>query len=474
MKILFAASECAPFAKVGGLADVVGTLPKFLEPAGINVSVILPFYGAMGSKGLRPKVFQRGIPVIFQGREEKFDLWKTFLPGSRVPLYLVKKDKYFGRGGIYLEADASSGGSAEEAARFFFLSLAAIKTARLLKIDILHCHDWHTAAIPFLLKKIQSKNEIKTLLTVHNLDYQGVYWEKIVNGLLGTDFQMTVNCLNLGIIYSDFVSTVSPAYAQEILTEGYGAGLEKFLRKKGRRFAGILNGLDYGVFSPQTDRLIAENYSIQNLERKIANKTRLQKKCFGKSDPAVPFLGVVSRLARQKGIGLIEKTFPDLMKKNLRLVLLGVGLPVYGKFFRENAKKHPDKFWSEIAFDEKLAHEIYAASDIFLMPSAYEPCGLGQQIAMRYGTVPVARATGGIKDTVISVGKTEADTPGTGFIFEKYDSDEFLSSIEKALDVYSNKKDVWKKIQQNGMKGDYSWDRSVGKYKLLYQDLIKD
>lgn len=474
MKISLIASECAPFAKIGGLADVVGALPRELKASGSDICVILPFYEALKLFGQQPEIVQENMSVRFAGREERFNLWKIFLPRSRVPLYLIEQKKYFSGTRICIEADSSSGGTQEEAARFMFLSVAGIETARFLGANIIHCHDWHTAIIPFLIKKMPADKQLKTLLTIHNLDYQGIYSKDTLNKLLDMDFQTDVNCLGLGILNADFISTVSPSYAEEILTPEYGADLKDYLSKRRKFFIGILNGLDTEEYDPRRDRYIKYRYSAENLAPKKLNKEYLQNVCFGQKNAEKPLLGMVSRLTAQKGINLLIDIFPELMKKNIQLVLLGVGGLEFKAFFREAAKKYPQKFWFYFAFDEQLARQIYAGADIFLMPSKYEPCGLGQQIAMRYGAVPVARSTGGLRDTVVPVEEIGGETDGTGFLFQAYESPKFMNALETALEAFDIDKQFWQKIQRNGMTKDFSWKRSAEKYKALYRKINED
>lgn len=457
MKVLFAASECAPIAKVGGLADVSNALPKALKKLGTDVSVLIPFYETINLKKEDLKSILKEEKIQFNGELENFNLWQTFLPKSKVPLFLIENKKYF-QTGIYLEADASAGGSEEEAKRFLFLSAATIKIAEILKFDIIHCQDWHTAIVASLPK---NKN-IKNLLTIHNLQYQGIYSSQIVNQLLKTKFKEDVNCLKEGILNADFINTVSPNYAKEILTSEYGYGLENFLKQRKNNLIGILNGIDTEEFNPKTDKNLKTNYSLLDIEKKEENKIYLQKKYFKETNPNIPILGMVSRLASQKGIDLIKEIFPDLMKENLQFILLGTGAREYEVFFEEKKKEFPQKFWTKIGFDDNLARQIYAGADIFLIPSLFEPCGLGQLIAMRYGTLPIARAVGGLKDTV---------TEETGFLFKNYNAQELLQAIKKALGVYENKK-IWKKMQKNGMKKDFSWEKSAKKYLEIYKKLM--
>lgn len=474
MKILFIASECTPIAKVGGLADVVGSLPKALKKLGVDVSVAIPYYQSINFTEKNMPV-GKDFSVVFDGKEEHFELWQTYLPpcksdsGECVPLYLIKNDDIFGET-IYLEKDASPSGSEKETTRFLFLSAASLKVTEALDIDVLHCHDWHTAMSTFLDK--EKKCKFKTVLTIHNLEYQGVYDKNLVNQLLGTDFVGNVNCLETGILNADFITTVSPNYAKEILTKEFGAGLEESLKKRSGSFEGILNGIDVKKFDPKSDSALKKNYFIENLEDKAENKAFLQNRCFGKSDPQIPVLGIVSRLADQKGFDLIIEFFDSLIKENLQIALLGQGAGDYEKFFREMAKKFPQKVFAKIGFDSELAQQIYGGADMFLMPSRFEPCGLGQMIAMRYGTVPIARAVGGIKDTVENVMVKNGQAQGTGFLFDKYDAQEFFGAIKRATDAFKDK-EVWKQIQINGMNQDFSWEKSAKIYLSLYEKLIK-
>lgn len=471
MKVLFVASECAPVAKVGGLADVVGSLPKTLKKIGVDVSVILPFYGVIPRKDKNLKLIHKDLSVDFGNKKEKFSLWRTFLPNSKVPFFLIENKKYFGKGGVYVEEDASSGGTEIEAERFFFLSVASIKVSQLNKIQIIHCHDWHTSIIPFLIKK--ERKDIKALLTIHNLAYQGIYPAKIVNDLLETNFPgQSVNCLKMGILNADLISTVSHNYAQEILTKEYGFGLEKDLKKRKNKLRGIINGLDIKAWNPSTDPYLKSPYSLQSPGKKIENKIYLQKKFFKKTNSRTPILGIISRLAEQKGFDLIKKIFPKLMKEKVNFILLGKGSLQYQKFFKEKAQQYPERIGVKIGFDEELAHQIYAGADIFLMPSFFEPCGLGQLIAMKYGTIPVVRETGGLKDTVSPVRIKGKRITGTGFLFKDYKAEEFLKAIKKSLSFF-DREEIWRKIQINGMKQDFSWEKSAKEYLEIYHQLMK-
>jgi len=460
-KILFAASECAPFAKVGGLADVIGSLPKALKKIGADVSVILPFYGKIKIEKEKTKVLKEKLSIFFDGEKRFFNLHQSFLENSNVPLILVESEKYF-EGDIYLTEDASSEGSEKEAERFFFFSKVAIKTAEILNFSIIHCHDWHTGIIPFLAKKNNLK--FKTILTIHNLGYQGIYDSKIANRFLGSEFQNDINCLRIALSGADIITTVSPNYAKEILTPEFGFGLEEKIKKRKKDLFGIINGIDEEQFSPKEDSYIAQKYSEKKLDLKKENKKFLQKEYFKKVDLSVPIIGVISRLAEQKGFDLIRDSFERLMKKNIQLIILGKGMKEFEDFFQSKNKEYPGKFFAKIGFDENLAHQIYAGADMFLIPSHFEPCGLGQLIAMKYGTIPIARAVGGLKDTI--------EHKKTGFLFEKPESQELLNAIKDSLSFYRKEK-IWKKIQTEGMKQDFSWQNSAQKYLEIYRDLTR-
>jgi starch synthase len=452
-KIIFAAAECAPFAKVGGLADVIGSLPKALKEIEVDVSIVLPFYDSI--EPIKTKIIKRNIEIFFNQKKETFDLHQTFLPESDVPLFLIKKNKFF-RGGIYSDQGKSVQEKDFEATRFFFFMQTVTEVARLVQAKTIHCHDWQTSLIPLLIK--QKSQKIKTILTIHNIAHQGVFDSSLINQKLETKLEGKINCLRNGINNTDFVTTVSSGYAKEILSPEFGFGLEKDLKKRKKDLYGIINGIDDDYFNPEKDSFIAQKYSLESLADKKKNKEYLQKKFFKKHNDQTVVIGMVSRIAEQKGFDLIEKIFPSLVKKNIQLIILGKGLDRYEKFLINQQKKHPEKIHAEINFDEKLAHQIYAGSDLFLMPSFFEPCGLGQMIALKYGTIPIVRETGGLKDTV---------QPTTGFLFKEYDAKKLLKEIEKALAIFKNQK-KWQKIQKKGMSQDFSWKNSAKKYLKIY------
>ena len=466
MKVLFVASECNPFIKVGGLADVVGSLPLALKKQGVEPAIFLPFYKNIRLKE-KPKLIFKNLCLTFEGKKQIFSIYKTFL-GLKVPVYLLSHSHYFDE--VYPSGKISGKKIKNEARRFIFLSLVTAHLPFLNEFQIIHCHDWHTGLVPYFLK--QKKSKIKTLITLHNPSYQGIQLSSFINKLLNTSFsQKKINILKLGIKNADLVSTVSPSYARELLNPKYGFGLSYLLKKK--KPIGILNGLDENLFDPKKDRFILKTYSLKTIKNKQKNKIYLQKKIFGQSNLSAPVLAIISRLAPQKGIDLIKEIFPLLMRENLQFIVLGKGHKRYELFFKKMKKRYQKKFWAKTGFDEKLAHQIYAGSDIFLMPSYFEPCGLGQQIAMKYGTIPVARAIGGIKDTVIPVKINKTKVKGTGFLFKRYTPTSFLNKIQKALQTYQDKK-IWIKIQKNAMGQDFSWQRSAQEYIKIYQSLLSN
>jgi len=486
-KILFVAAELTPLAKVGGLADVVGALPKALIKLGLDVRIIIPKYSIIDPIKYKSKLIKKGIKFVFDKRREKFDLYQTYLPHSPIIVYLVDHKKYLGLDGIYSSPDAASSGSAGEAHRFTFFSGAVLKALGSLgwQPDVLHCHDWHVAIIPTLIKLLKLK--IPTLLTIHNLAYQGVYQKKVVAKMLNNKFNLKnlttgknkplINYLKQGILNAGLINTVSPTYAGEILTVTNGCGLEKTLAKRKNRLSGILNGLDTNRFNPATDRAIWKNYTSQNIKDKYINKNKLQKLCNFKITNKIPVFGLVSRFAEQKGLDLLMKIIKELLNFPCQIVLLGTGDPLYEnffvglakqyrfykRFFQKIAKQSPN-FYVKTKFDPLFAQKIYAGCDFFIMPSRFEPCGLGQMIAMRYGTLPIVRATGGLKDTVKHL--------RNGFVFKNYNEEELLKACLIAIKTFSHKTKYQQMIKQ-AMHQDFSWDKSARKYVTLYNKLIK-
>jgi len=476
VRVVFVASECVPYSKTGGLADVVGALPKALASLGHAVEVLLPRY-RMTQPG-------RAIP---QSKSVTIPLSSGFKYASiqdagnlgGVQTYLVDCPEYFDREGLYQQRGEDY---ADNAQRFAAFSLACLEFMKrsATPLDILHCHDWQTALVPIYLRNLYQDDtyfeNTSTVFTIHNLGYQGHFPPHVLPqislqpGLFtidGLEFYGKVNLMKGGIIFSDFITTVSRKYAEEIQTAEFGCGLEGVLKSRAERVEGILNGVDYDEWDPATDKLISANYTPENLAGKAISKKALLEK-MGARTPALdrPVIGIVSRFAAQKGFDLIAGISESLMALNLYVVALGTGEPQYEDLFRVLAKKYPQKFLVKVAYDNTIAHQIEAGSDMFLMPSRYEPCGLNQIYSMKYGTVPVVRATGGLDDTVEAFN----GQMGTGFKFTAYSPAALLSVIQQALDTFRQPK-LWQRLIQNGMKKDFSWTNSAKQYARIYGSL---
>lgn len=466
MKIAFVASEVVPFAKTGGLADVCGTLPLALERLGVEVAIVLPLYKVIDRKQHRIKENDEG-------------LFQTTV-GKAIKVYFVKNDEYFGREGLY---GYRQGDFPDNIERFQSLcedSLAILKKVNF-KADIVHCHDWQTALIPAYLKFALQKDaffkDTKSMFTIHNMAFQGVFpktefakvkLDKKLFGLDGFEFYKQVNLLKGGILLCDEVTTVSPQYAKEIQTLAFGAGLDGVLRTRQNRIAGILNGLDYDFWNPKTDPLIAHNYSAEDLAGKALNKKRLQEMCNLPVKSEVPVFGFVGRLSHQKGLDLINESMDGLLSLAAQFVFLGTGEEKYHKELEKLAHRYPRQVAAVLRHDEETAHQIYAGSDFFLMPSVYEPCGLSQMIALRYGTIPIVYKTGGLADTV----KNFDSKDGNGFVFDEHKKGAFIAAVREACEVYKDKK-TFLKLMTRGFKNDFSWDHSAREYVKAYESLLK-
>ncbi|MFH0819420.1 MAG: glycogen synthase [bacterium] len=480
IKVLFATAELAPLAKVGGLADVAGALPPALYQLGVDVRIIIPKYGFIDEKKYRLKKILAGLEVEFEKSKHLVNLYQTVLPKTKIIVYLIDNKHYLGHGGVYVSADAAPAGTKSEFERFGFFSLAILEVLKNMRWQpqIIHGNDWHVGLLPRLIKL--KKLNIKTLTTIHNLAYQGWYNENLVARALGykksffSPIKNYIITLKEAILASDLLNTVSPSYAKEILTAEFGCGLGADLQKRKESLFGILNGIDTALFNPATDKLIKEKYNLKNLKRKLLNKIYLQKICRLPQDEKIPLLGIVGRLTEQKGFDLLLPIFEDLMKKNLQLVILAIGNKNFEKGLANFSQKYPDKLSFQPRFDLKLAQQIYAGADFFLMPSRFEPCGLGQMIAMRYGTVPIVRAVGGLKDTVINFNPSIGgqNLKANGFSFKNYASAAFYKTTEEALNVYYHQPKIWRKLQANSMTQDFSWQTSAQKYLKLYRKLI--
>jgi len=473
LKILFCTAEVAPFAKTGGLADVAGSLPKAIARLGHDIRVITPRYGRVDPArfGLRPVLEELQVPM-----DETFEPVKIYEGrlGDLVPVYFVDSQKYFLREGIY--------GYPDDGERFILFSRAALEFVKHIgwAPDIIHCNDWHTAIIPNWLKTIYAEDpffqKTATVYTIHNLAYQGIFGWRILEiagideyGFLYPEIAELANVVDLmarGILFADVITTVSERYAQEILTPEYGEKLDPILRDRKDRLFGILNGIDTEELNPATDPYLAANFDVSSLDRRVENKLDLQRKANMPPNPDVPLLGMISRLTDQKGFDLVGQVIDPLLRLfDVQFVLLGTGDPHYHAMFRRVAEEYPDKTGIFLTFNAELAQKIYGGSDMFLMPSRFEPCGLGQMIAMRYGSVPVVRETGGLADTVKDFDPRTGE--GNGFTFKQYDPWAFFGAIIRAVETWKHR-DVWRKLQIRGMTQDFSWDRSARKYIEVY------
>lgn len=470
MKITMAASECIPFAKTGGLADVIGALPKELAASGNEVTVFLPFYSVILEDLQLLMKEEQSVTFDFAGQAQTSRIFQYEDAG--VTYLFIDKPEYFGRDQLYSQED--------DGERFAFFCRAVLE--RLLldeeQPEVLHVHDWHTGLIPFLLTEDPRytvlRSATKTLLTIHNLQFQGAADKTVVSGALGMDEGKTLwrgnfNALKTGIAYADVISTVSPSYRDEILTERYGEGLESLLQERADDLIGIVNGIDTTFYHPALDKAVERQYDLTTIEQKVVNKRAVQQR-FGLPEKGeVPLLVMISRLSGQKGIDVLQAELPELLaNEEIQFVLIGSGEEKYEHFFEELTKQFPDRAASLIGFDEKVAHLVYAGADIFLMPSHFEPCGLSQLISMQYGTVPVVNRTGGLKDTVI-----EYDTylrSGNGFLSDFEKGESYLDAVRRALQLYEQPEE-WLTIKQNGMRGDYSWTSSAQKYEETYRKM---
>ena len=478
MKILFAASECVPFIKTGGLADVVGALSPVLKAQGHDVRVILPLYAAIPEQYVSQMKLECEFEVELCWRRQYCGVKSLEYQG--VTFYFVDNQYYFGRSYIY-------GLGGDEYERFGFFDRAVIDALVHLdfKPDVIHCHDWQTGMIPALLKiqyaQFPFYQDMKTVYTIHNLQYQGVFPIKAVQDTLGLGDSLftsdklecygCANYMKAGLVYADELTTVSPSYADEIQTAFYGERLDGLLRARKDQLVGILNGIDINDYDPAKDPQIYANYDPYHLGGKEICKQELQKELGLEVDPTVPLVGIISRLSNQKGFDLIECVIRELMATGIQLVVLGMGEAKYTNLFSWAESEYPGRLATRFAMNHQLAHRIYAGSDMFLMPSQFEPCGLSQMIAMRYGSVPIARETGGLRDTVLSYNKFTDE--GNGFTFFNYNAHDMLHTVRRAVHYYNNNRDVWYRLIVRGMTGDYSWYSSAGKYMALYEEVTK-
>ncbi len=473
LNVIFATPEAFPFAKTGGLGDVAGALPLALKRLGCKVSLFLPYYREVLLSRARTEPAGIEVSVPMAGRDLSGQVLKTSIDGLAV--YFIKRDEFFDRSCLY---GTPEGDYFDNLERFVFFSRAVLEAvkAKDLKPDIIHCNDWQTGLIPVYLKDACEDDpffsKTATVFTIHNIAYQGLFPSSIygITGLSpelynpeGLEFWGKLSLLKAGIVYSDIITTVSPAYSREIQTPEYGSGLDGLLKNRKEDLFGVLNGVDYGVWDPLIDRLIPSNYSAADLSGKAVCKKELLKNINFELGDERPLIGMISRLVDQKGFDILFEAMPELMKLEAGFVFLGSGESKYQKRLEDLGRRYPEKVSVHIGFDDRLSHMIEAGCDMILMPSRYEPCGLNQIYSLKYGTIPVVRATGGLDDTVIDYnGKN-----GNGFKFREYSPKALTNCVRQALLAWKDAK-AWRKLQQRAMKANFSWESSARKYMDLY------
>ncbi|MDD5773757.1 MAG: glycogen synthase GlgA [bacterium] len=474
MNILFVSSEVFPFAKTGGLADVSGALPDALNSLKHKCSIIMPMYRKVMENGFYPPVLKKNLKISLGQREYIFDL--LFLKHRNTDVYFIDNKEFFNRDGLYGTPEADH---PDNALRFAFFAKAILSVLNDIgKIDVIHCNDWQSGLLPLYLKINKDPiTKIKTVFTIHNMAYQGLFGPDVIPSIGLTwdfltmdklEFYGKISYMKAGIIYSDAVTTVSKGYAKEILTSEFGCGLDGLLQTRASSIYGILNGVDYSEWNPKTDIYIAGKYNEKDLTEKVECKKNLLRLFKLPFDDKKPVIGLITRLAAQKGLDLVAERIEDILSLNTYLVLLGTGDEKYNNMFKNIAEKYKGKAGIKIGFDNALAHQIEAGSDMFLMPSRYEPCGLNQMYSLKYGTVPVVRATGGLDDTISDF--NPATKKGNGFKFSEASGDALVAVLKRAVEVYKNNKN-WKVLQQNGMNCDFSWENSAKEYIELYKKI---
>jgi starch synthase len=476
-KILFMASESVPFIKTGGLADVVGSLPKYFNKDNFDVRVMLPKYMAISDSIKEKMQYKTHFYMDLAWRSQYVGVFEMKYEG--VVFYFIDNEFYF-------SGDTPYGNAREDIEKFAFFCKAALSSLPLIDFrpDVIHCHDWQTGLLPVYLNDSFKESDyfrgIKTIMTIHNLKFQGVWDVKTVRDITGLNsYYFTPdkleaygdsNYLKAGIVYSDYVTTVSETYAQEIKTPFYGETLDGLMRARENALIGIVNGIDYNEYNPEIDKLIYKNYNQKNFRKeKGKNKSLLQKELGLEQDDKKFMIGIVSRLTDQKGFDLIDYVIEELCTEDTQLVILGTGEEKYEHLFRHYAWKYSNRVSANIFYSNQVSHKIYAGCDAFLMPSLFEPCGLSQLMSLRYGTVPIVRETGGLKDTVIPY--NEYESTGTGFTFTNYNAHEMLGAVNYAKNIYYNRKRQWNKLVDRGMEMDFSWNSSAKKYEVLYKNM---
>lgn len=470
MNILFAASEAVPYAASGGLADVVGSLPRAICEKGHDCRIVIPLYKAIGEEFRAEMTFITNITVDVSWRKQYCGIFMAVKNG--ITYYFIDNEYYFARDGLY--------GFYDDCERFVFFSRAVLEMLRHIdfKPDVINANDWQTALIPVYYnvyyKYQQGYDEIKNVFTIHNIEYQGRYGKEVLNELMGIpmyhsnllEYDGYINMMKGAIETADMITTVSPSYAWEILDPWFAHGLDRILVTKQYKLRGILNGIDYKVFDPDTDKLIAANYSANKPAGKAACKKALMEE-LGLEDGSEPIIGIVTRFVSHKGIDLIRSVFEEMLNMGVKFAVLGSGEHIYEAFFREMAARYPGKVSVTLGFVPELSHRIYAGADMFLMPSQSEPCGLAQMISMRYGTVPIVRETGGLRDSV----RDNGGENGNGFTFKTYNANDMLDAVKRAYKDYGSKSE-WKALVKRAMTCDYSWSASADLYIDTYNELM--
>ena len=472
MKVLFASSEAYPFACSGGLADVAGALPKALRKRFVGCRIILPLYSIIPEELKQKMTFVCSVTVPVAWRRQYCGVFEAHMDG--VIYYFIDNQYYFKRDGLY--------GYYDDAERYTFFSRAVLEVLPHIDFtpDIIHCNDWQTALIPVYLDAFYKQNEfykdIKTVYTIHNIQYQGKFGHELLEDVLGlpgersgiVEYDNCINFMKAAIQCADKVTTVSPTYAKEILSPYYSHGLDNILKEFTYKTTGIVNGIDVEVYNPETDNLIYKNFSVEDVSAKAFNKHSLQEELGLPKKPDTPVIGMVTRLVKHKGIDLVKCVFEELLQKDVQFAILGSGEWEFETFLHEMSKKYPEKVGLKLGFNPQLAHRIYAGADIFLMPSQSEPCGLAQMVALRYGTIPIVRETGGLNDTI----KDSHDGTGNGFTFKNYNAHDMQYTISRALEGYKDK-DGWSILRERAMKCDNSWKTSANAYIGLYKEIIE-
>lgn len=472
LKVLIVASEANPFIKSGGLGDVVGALPTALHKEGVDVRVVIPRYKALKDEYLHDVEYLFDITTNLNWRQQTAKILKK---PSEVPMYFIENEFYFDRHGLY--------GYGDDNERFAFFSKVILEMIEEIDFypDIIHCNDWQTGAVCMYLKELYSKtvyySNIKTLFTIHNLQYQGNFPRETFEVLgvpehtfISMEFHNNVSFMKMGLNYCDAISTVSETYSREIQDPAFSYGMDGILRDRQAVLTGILNGIDTEKNDPATDERIVETFTAKKLKGKAANKAWIQENMGLEVRSDVPVIAMISRLADQKGLDILLAAFHDMMRYDVQFVLVGTGEERFEWFFKEMEKAYPNRVKANVFFDESIAQKVYAGADMFMMPSLFEPCGLGQMFSLRYGTVPIVRKTGGLADTITHYNQETKE--GNGFVFENYDMGGLLWAVNEAVNTYKQGKSVWNNVVKNAMKSDYSMKKMADEYIKLYNKML--